>query len=61
MHSFNYYFDNFAKAVADYTECGNIKKALGDVCLLFGINALIGKSFILAQTGLISPEVLASL
>lgn len=61
LHSLLYYFGNFHQTVVKYNECPNIKKLLEQVCLLFGVNALLGKSFVLAETGLVVPEALSSL
>lgn len=61
VHSLLYYFDNFKGAVSEYKECGNVRKVLENLCTLFGVNSLLSKSVILAQTGVVAPEVLISL
>lgn len=61
MHSLLYYFDGFHQTIAKFNGCPDAKKLLEQICLLFGANALLGKALVLAESGLIVPEVLGSL
>lgn len=61
LHSLLFYFDGFHQTVGKYNDCPAVKAVLEQVCLLFGVNALLGKAFILAESGIIPPEGLSSL
>jgi hypothetical protein len=61
IHSGLFYLINFREAIDSYTGCPTIKEILINLCLLFGINQILGKAAVLVQISTVSPNVFGSL
>lgn len=60
-HASHYYLSSYREAVDRFTGCSEAKRLLTSLGVLFGINQVLSKSLVLAQSGLTDPNVFTSL